>query len=233
LAAEADAVVHLAAMAGVGPSVADPRSCTEVNVLGTLNVLEAARERPVPVVLASSGAVGQGTVSSPYGASKAALEAYGQAYVASYRLPVRILRFSNVYGPGSGHKSSVIANFIRKAILGEELPIYGDGLQTRDFVYVLDVARAILHAAQHVDEVGPFRVSSDEPLTIQELSKLLQDNFQHRLPPLHFRYADPLPGEVRHPTTASVPRVPGWEPSTHILHGLNETITYFRRLLDA
>jgi UDP-glucose 4-epimerase len=153
-----DYVVHLAAQAGVPSSVADPIHDAELNVRGTLHALLAARDAGVSgFVFASSGApLGEVTPpaservvprpKSPYGASKLAGEAYCSAFAGSYGLPTVALRFSNVYGPYSYHKGSVVAAFSRNAIAGEPLVVYGDGGQTRDFVYVGDICRGILGA---------------------------------------------------------------------------------------
>ena len=144
----ADVIVHLAANTGVGPSVENPRMDCTTNVLGTFNYLEACRVNNISrFVFASSGApIGECIPPiheelachpvSPYGASKLAGEAYCSAYFRSYGVNTVALRFGNVYGPGSTHKSSVVAKFIRQAMNGETLEIYGDGSQTRDFIYL-------------------------------------------------------------------------------------------------
>ena len=154
-----DIIVHLAANTGVGPSVKDPRSDMETNVFGTFNMLEAARQNKVGrFVFASSGApVGECEPPiheelaphpvSPYGASKLAGEGYCSAYYRTFGLETVALRFGNVYGPLSGHKNSVIAKFIKKAMNGETLEIYGDGTQTRDFIYIDDLIDAIYKAS--------------------------------------------------------------------------------------
>jgi UDP-glucose 4-epimerase len=143
-----DCLVHLAATTGVGPSVENPRTDMESNVIGTFNVLEAARiQRVKRFVFASSGApIGEVEPPiheelaphpvSPYGASKLAGEGYCSAYFRTFGIETVVLRFGNVYGPGSNHKSSVVAKFIRQAMHGEMLEIYGDGNQTRDFIYI-------------------------------------------------------------------------------------------------
>jgi UDP-glucose 4-epimerase len=150
-----DSVVHLAAHAGVIPSVENPFFDFEVNILGTLNLLNASVKNKVDrFIFASSNAplgdqippLSEKKVPnplSPYGASKLAGEAYCSAFHGSYGLKTVILRFSNVYGPYSLHKNSVIAKFIKDGILRRRLTIYGDGSQTRDFVHVEDLSNAI------------------------------------------------------------------------------------------
>src|SRR5262249_25866544 len=154
-----DVIVHLAANTGVGPSVADPRSDCFSNVVGTLNYLEACRTSGVErFVFASSGApVGNceppiheelpAHPVSPYGASKLAGEAYCSAYRHSFGVDTVALRFGNCYGPLSTLKGSVVAKFIREAFSGEPWEIYGDGHQTRDFIFVDDIIDAIIRSA--------------------------------------------------------------------------------------
>jgi len=155
-----DAVVHLAAQSGVPVSVEDPTIDCAINVTGTLNMLESCRKNNVGVfVFASSGAP-LGDVEppiheqkvprpvSPYGASKLAGEAYCSAYYKTFGVKTVVLRFGNVYGPGSQHKTSIVAKFFRRALSGFPLEIYGDGTQTRDFIYIADLCNAIFLSLQ-------------------------------------------------------------------------------------
>jgi UDP-glucose 4-epimerase len=149
------AVVHLAAQSGVPISVENPLFDCEMNIKGTLNMLEACRKNKVNnFIFASSGAP-LGDVEppiheqkvprpvSPYGASKLAGEAYCSAYYKTFGIKTIALRFGNVYGPGSKHKTSVVAKFMKNVIEGLPLEIYGDGMQTRDFIFVEDLCNAI------------------------------------------------------------------------------------------
>lgn len=161
-AAGAAAVVHLAARASVPASVADPLGCHEVNTTGTVQVLEAARRAGgLHTVLASSAAVyGDDPVSpkhegllpsprSPYAASKLASEAYALSHAACFGMPVLALRFFNVYGPLQpvGHVyAAAVPAFVAAALDGRPIPVHGDGGQTRDFVFVGDVAAVITDA---------------------------------------------------------------------------------------
>ena len=146
------AVVHLAADTRVIDSVADPVRNFEINVAGTFGLLNLMREIGVPrLVNASTGGAILGEApppvneqmvprpTSPYGASKASAEAYCSAFAASYGLNVVSLRFSNAYGPLSFHKGSVVAAFMRRILDGAPLVVYGDGSQTRDYVFVEDL----------------------------------------------------------------------------------------------
>jgi len=152
---EMDAVVHLAAQSGVPVSVENPQLDCAINVTGTLNMLEACRKNNVGAfVFASSGAP-LGEVEppihekkiprpiSPYGASKLAGEAYCSSYYKTFGIKTVVLRFGNVYGPGSQHKTSIVAKFFQRALNGQPLEIYGDGTQTRDFIYITDLCNAI------------------------------------------------------------------------------------------
>jgi UDP-glucose 4-epimerase len=183
----ADVIVHFAANTGVMPSVEDPRGDCMSNVVGTLNYLEAARHAGVGrFIFASSGGTIVGDAEppiheempphpvAPYGASKLAGEGYCSAYFNTFGVETVALRFGNVYGPLSGHKNSVVARFIKRALEGEVLEIYGDGTQTRDFIYVDDLIRAVRLSAT-VEGVGGevFQIATSAETTVQELTDRL------------------------------------------------------------
>ena len=180
------AVVHLAAMSGVAPSVQHPGRDFEANVLGTFNVLEAARREGVRrVVFASSGAVLAGARPpleeraipqplAPYGASKLYGEYALQAFQNAYDLSGVTLRFSNVYGPYCSHKRSVVAAFLRYALHRRPLVIYGSGRQTRDFLHVSDVTRAVLLALRSTTN-GVFQLGTGVETNINRLARLVSD----------------------------------------------------------
>jgi UDP-glucose 4-epimerase len=181
----ADAVVHLAAMSGVAPSVEHPERDFAVNVQGTFNVLDAVRRAGVGrVVFASSGAVLAGakpplsesivpSVLSPYGASKLYGEAALQAFQSVYEFTGIVLRFSNVYGPNCDHKRSVVAEFLRRALRGKPLVIYGNGRQTRDFLHVDDVCRAVQIALRSPSS-GVFQLGTGVETSVARLANLVQ-----------------------------------------------------------
>lgn len=162
LAESVTSIVHLGALGSVPRSVGNPRASYEVNSLGTLNILEAARKHGVPhVVVASSSSVyGSNPTSpkseqdwtvplSPYGASKLSAESLALSYASTYGLGVLALRFFNVYGPGqtAGHDyAAVIPKFISAALSDKPLTLHGDGSQSRDFTFVASIAETLAEA---------------------------------------------------------------------------------------
>jgi len=163
-----DAVIHLAADTQVIPSVENPDFNFDVNVNGTYNLLTAARAEGIQrFVFASTGGAIIGDVIppvheemvprpiSPYGASKLCGEAYCSAFAESYGMKTVSLRFSNVYGPRSFYKGSVVAHFYKQILKGNKLTVYGDGEQTRDFLYVGDLCDAVRKALS-VEKGGQF-----------------------------------------------------------------------------
>ena len=174
-------VVHLAAQADVGTSVAQPILDAEVNVLGTLNVLEAARPHGAQLVFSSTGGAIYGECErpareddprrpvSPYGTAKLAAEEYLATWNRLHGTSHVVLRFANVYGPRQLAKleGGVVAIFTDRLRAGEGVTIFGDGEQTRDFVYVGDVAAAVLAAIGH--DGGTFNVGTGEETSVNEL----------------------------------------------------------------
>jgi UDP-glucose 4-epimerase len=241
--AGANVVVHLAANTGVSQSVDNPmRDCT-TNVLGTLNYLEACRHNSVArFVLASSGApIGECTPPiheelaahpvSPYGASKLAGEAYCSAYARTFGIETVALRFGNCYGPLSSHKGSIVAKFIREALAEEGWKIHGDGWQTRDFIYVDDIAEAIVRAAT-VEGIGGevFQIANNSETTILELAtKLAAVLVAHGVNAPAISHAEPRVGDVMRnysDTTKARARL-GWTPRVSLDEGLDRTVTWF------
>lgn len=243
LCAGADAVVHLAASTGIAESLQAPYEHCAANVLGTLAVLETCRRRGIRrCVLASSGAV-LGEVEppmheallpnpiSPYGASKLAGEALGLAYRASFGLGAVALRFSNVYGPHSGHKSSVVARFITTILDGGALTIYGDGRQTRDFLFVRDLVGGIWAAlATDRPPGGVYQIGSGVETSVADLFRRLGDLAESRLGRRpEVRHAGRRPGEVQR-NYADIKRARedlGYAPATPLDRGLEETFDWF------
>jgi len=237
---DVDAVVHLAADTGVIDSIKNPVYNFEVNVHGTLNILEAMRKYKVPcLVNASTGGAIIGDVVPPvhelmpvnpasaYGASKAAAEAYCSAYSQSYGLSITSLRFSNVYGPLSLHKGSVIAAFMKKIIRNETCEVYGDGSQTRDFIFVGDLCKGIIQALNN-NQSGVFQLGSGRPNSVNEIINLLR-KLTGKNENLNVIYHDFRAGEVRHNFTdiSKAKQYLGFNPEVELLNGIKATWDYF------
>ncbi len=245
---DADVIVHLAASTGVGPSVEDPRADCRTNVIGTLNYLEAARQRAVQrfVFASSSAPIGEceppiheelaARPVSPYGASKLAGEGYCSAFYRSFGVETVALRFGNVYGPRSEGKSSVVARFITRALHGDPLEVFGDGHQTRDFIHVTDLVGAIRKAAT-VPGVGGevFQIATQSETTILELAEILSELLQEAgVGELPLRHASARVGDVRRSfsdTTKARERL-GWTAERDLWSGLEQTLEWFLHALS-
>jgi UDP-glucose 4-epimerase len=240
----ADVIVHFAANTGVMPSVEDPRADCMSNVVGTLNYLEAARHAGVGrFVFASSGGTVIGEAEppiheemvphpvAPYGASKLAGEGYCSAYFNTFGIETVALRFGNVYGPLSGHKNSVVARFIKRAVEGEVLEIYGDGTQTRDFIYVDDLIRAVRLSATAGGTGGEvFQIATSAETTVQELTdRLLPALAAAGVKDIEVRKTAARRGEVRrnYADTSKAQRMLGWKAEVGLDEGLKRTVEWF------
>ncbi len=239
----ADGVVHLAANTGVIPSIEDPRMDCVVNVLGTFNYLDACRKSNVKrFVFASSGAplgeqeppIHEEMVPrpiSPYGASKLCGEAYCSAFHGSFGVETVCLRFGNVYGPYSTHKGSVVAKFIKQILERETLTIYGDGSQTRDFIYIDDLIRAVW-AGLTVPGVGGevFQIATHREHTVIEVVEVLNRLAEKYLGrKSEIVYEKERKGEVKrnYSDISKARRMLGFEPRFGLEEGLERTFKWF------
>ena len=237
-------LVHLAALVSVVEAEEKPWRAIDVNVKGTLNVLELARMLDVGVVVyASSAAVYGEPVYLPidedhplkpvnlYGESKYVGERLVGLYSRRYGLRGVSLRYFNVYGPRmrGGPYAGVIHNFVVRLLLGDTPIIYGDGNQTRDFVYVTDVAEANIAALESGAE-GVFNIGTGRGVSINELYRMLCRVVGYCPIP---HYEAPRPGDVRR-SVASVKRATsmlGWRPRVGLEEGLRMTVEYYKSTL--
>jgi len=240
-----DVVVHLAANTGVPQSVADPVSDCKPNVMGTLNYLESSRVNGIrKFIFASSGApVGNATPPihedivphpvSPYGASKLAGEAYCSAYYHCFGIESVALRFSNVYGPRSGHKGSVVAAFFVKAMGGQPVTVYGDGSQTRDFIFVADLVDAVLKSAFKSGVGGEvFQISTGIETSVNSLIQVMNQVFREAsLDPVIVQYEGVRAGDVlvNYSDASKAKRELNWEAVTKLSAGLKLTVADFSK----
>ena len=230
--------MHLAADTRVMDSIEDPATNFANNVIGTFNLLELCRELDVArVVAASTGGAILGEVeppvheamaprpTSPYGASKLMLEGYLSAYASSYGLSTCALRFSNIYGPRSLHKGSVVAHFFKQILAEEQLVVHGDGSQTRDYLYSGDLVEGIW-AALDSDVEGAYQLGTGRPTTLNQLLDLMRTVTGLDL---EVAYKDFRSGEVRD-TWCRIDKARadfGFDPSTPLKEGLQLTWDWF------
>ena len=232
-----DGVVHLAAHTSVIDSQQQPELDFEINARGTLNLLLACRDQEVPrFVFASSNApIGENEPPidetkparplSPYGASKLAGEGYCSAFHGSYGLGTVILRFANVYGPRSSHKGSVVAKFIKDALNTGVLTIYGDGEQTRDFIYVEDLCRAIIATLR--SDVGgeTFQIATGQETRIIDLAHMVRQALPAQ--EVQIVHVDQRAARSSRtiPAIDKAVRMLGWSPAVSIVEGLSATVS--------
>ena len=239
------AVFHQAALASVVRSVADPLLNNAINVTGTLNMLVAARDAGVrSFVLASSSAVygddpatpkvegREGKPLSPYGVSKLVDEKYAQVFRALHGMHAVALRYFNVFGPRqdpTSEYSAVIPLFITRMLKGERPTIYGDGEQSRDFIFVGDVVRANIAAAASASAAGEaINVACGVGTTVNGLLDALNDALGTRIAAVH---APPRPGDILHSTAdiTKARRLMGYAPGLSFADGLKETVAWYRQ----
>jgi len=246
-AAQPAVVVHIAAQAAVSRSVADPGFDASVNVLGTIGLLEACRRASVRrAVYTSTGGAGYGDTdvvptpedhplrpSSPYGVSKITAERYLECWAGLTGGRALTLRLANVYGPRQdpAGEAGVIAIFTSRLLSGAPCLVNGDGDQTRDYVYVGDVADAVVRAVGSPDVVGVANIGTGAETAVNELYRRLAQLTDVRRAAEH---GPAKPGEQRRslldPTRAK--SLLGWTATTPLDEGLTQTVAWFRKELN-
>lgn len=239
----AEAVIHLAANTGVFQSVEDPYFDCSVNVLGTLNALEACKINNIKkFIFASSGApLGNNlpplhekmapAPMSPYGASKLAGEGYCSAYFHSFDIQTVALRFGNVYGPRSDLKTSVVAKFIKAALRDEPIEIYGTGLQTRDYIFIDDLVDAIFKSVYAKNIGGEvFQIATASATTVRQIYSIICDELEKN----RIKVGSAISSEMRvgdalenFSDTEKANNLLGWKFTTDINRGISQTVKYF------
>jgi UDP-glucose 4-epimerase len=234
---DADYVFHEAAMVSVPRSMEKPLACTMVNVIGTLNVLLAARDnRVAKVACASSSSVYGDTPDlprrehakpsplSPYAVSKLAGELYCRVFSSAFGVATVCLRYFNVYGPGQDPHSqyaAVIPRFIKRVLNGEPPIIFGDGTQTRDFTFVEDVVEANILAMES-NATGVFNIGTGKSISISDLANEIIDITGRSLVPL---FQEKRAGDVEH-SVADISKAStfGYRPKYSLREGITEIL---------
>ena len=207
---DCDVVVHLGARGSVPRSIKDPIATHDVNSTGTLNVLEAARSSGSHYIFSSSSSVYGSNMTlpksedmvlrplTPYAASKMSGEALSLAYAKSYELPVSTFRFFNIFGPWQrpDHEyAAVLPKWISKCIKGDEIEIFGDGMQTRDFTYVGTVVNIILSCmSKKILHPEPVNLAYGNNISLNQVLEIMKLDF----PTLNVKYLPPRKGDVLH-----------------------------------
>ena len=235
-----DTVIHLAASTRVIESIEKPSLMIDNNVIGTFRLLEYCRKNNIKkVVIASTGGaiIGEepGLISelsqpnpiSPYGASKLFIEALSNSYCVNYGMEITCLRFSNVYGPRSHRKESVIANFLKRIKNKQEIIIFGDGLQERDYIYVDDISKVIFNCISR-EISGVFQIATGKSTNINYIISCMKDiigsDFNSKI-----EYHEKRKGEVNKTKfdVSKARKLLNFESEIGIYRGLKETWKWF------
>lgn len=240
---DADYIFNFAALISVPESLEKPNECIDINVKGLLNILEAARIHNVRKVVHSSSAAIYGDdprlpkeismkpkPQTPYGITKLDGEYYLQMYHEQYDLNTTSLRYFNVFGPrqdpGSQY-AAAIPIFVYKALKNEPILIYGDGEQTRDFVYVKDVVKANVLAVENENTIGVFNIANEKAISINELAQLIIKTTNSKS---EIVYEEIRPGDIKH-SIASIKESRdklNFIPEYDLVSSLETTIKYFQ-----
>lgn len=238
-----DAIVHLAAQTMVDTSIKNPLLDTRENLLGTVQVLEAARAANVKRVIFASTAAAYGDVKeddlpvreaqptepmSFYGLSKLSVEKYLEMYRKIYGMEYVVLRFANVYGErqGDGGEGGVISIFAKAVAEGRDITIYGDGEQTRDFVYAGDIAEGIWAALRTEEVNAAYNLSTQTETSLRELVSLFAEIRGREIVP---KYGAEREGDIYKSmlSNSRARRGLDWQPATTLAEGLRRTYEYF------
>jgi len=233
-----DAIVNFAAETHVDRSIAEPDAFVRTHALGTYVLLEAARERNLPYLQVSTdevyGSIEQGTFteesplrpSSPYSATKTGADLLVQSYFHTYGLPVRICRGSNNYGPYQ-HPEKLIPLMILNALHGDPLPVYGDGMQVRNWIHASDFARAIGHVLEHGAPGEVYNAGGpDEEANITVVERIIELTGASAS---QIEHVSDRPGhDRRYSLSSEKVRALGWEPRVRFEEGLAATVDWYR-----
>lgn len=233
-------VIHNAAQISVPNSIVDPGNDASINIMGTINILEASRKVNVKKIIYPASAAIFGEPSylpideshplemlSGYGVTKHTVEHYLKVYKSLYNIDYISLRCSNVYGPRQDYsgEGGVVAIFCEKLLNDEKPIIYGDGNQIRDFVFVKDVAKAYLMSIKS-EVSGIFNVCTNSKVTVNELLNTI-NSILHK--DIKADYTNPREGDIRdsYMSYDKINKIIGWKPEKTLIEGIKETLKYY------
>lgn len=243
--AKPEAIVHFAAQTMVDASIKDPVFDASENIMGLLNVLEAARKLDIRVVFASTAAAYGNVLNeelpvveehslnpqSFYGLTKVGGEKYIRLYNEIYGLDYVICRFANVYGERQGDKGEggVISIFTKLIAAEQDITIYGDGTQTRDFIYAGDIARGICKALTTDNINNVYNLSTQTETSLIELVRIMGEAVGRKITP---KFGQKREGDIYRSMLSNKKAKKGlnWEPKMSLNEGIKRTITYFRNI---
>ena len=235
-----DGIVHLAARAGVRPSVLNPKLYEEVNIRGTMNLLELTKQFQIKkFIMASSSSVygnnrkvpfsesdAVDNPISPYAATKKACELIGYTYSALYNISVTCLRFFTVYGPRQ-RPDMAIHKFTKLIAAGEEIPVYGDGKAKRDFTFITDIINGVIQSIERCDGYNIYNLGESRVVPLMELIGLIEKNLEKKA---KIKWLPPQPGDV--PITfADISKAKAeldYHPQVDISDGIVDFIKWFK-----
>ena len=238
-----DVIVHLAAQTMVDSSIKDPVFDASENIMGTLNVLEAARQCGARVIFASTAAAYGDVVESElpvlethdlrpqsfYGLTKVGVEKYLNLYHELYGLDYVVCRFANVYGErqGDSGEGGVISIFAKRIAAGKDITIYGDGTQTRDFVYAGDIARGICKAMTTKNVNTVYNLSTQTETSLLDLVRIMGEVSGGKIEP---KFGPVREGDIYRSMLSNQKAKEGlgWEPQVSLTDGLRRTMAYFQ-----
>lgn len=236
-----DGIVHLAARAGVRPSVLQPGLYEEVNIRGTLNLLEMAKKYQIPkFIFASSSSVygnnrkvpfserdAVDNPISPYAATKKAGELICFTYSSLYDISVSCLRFFTVYGPRQ-RPDMAIHKFTKLISRGQEIPIYGDGSAKRDFTFITDIVDGIIRTIEKCDGYNIYNLGESRVVPLMQLIKLIEENLAKKA---RIKWLAPQPGDVAitYADISKATRELNYQPSVTIEEGIRSFVEWFKK----
>lgn len=237
---EIEYIFHLAAQAIVTTAYHNPLETFQTNIIGTANILEAARlyGKVKGIIIASSDkAYGKSDKpykesdalrgDHPYEVSKSAADLISQTYYKTYTLPIVVTRFGNIYGPGDLNFNRIIPGIIKTLITGNTLMLRSDGTYKRDYVYVKDVCSAYLFLLRHLEKIRgeSFNISNGNSIAVLEMVKSAEKAFNKKI---HFKIINSAINEIKnqHLNYSKIKKI-GWKPSYNLPASLRETYTWY------